>query len=172
MPPIEGTNSIAAGSLRPRICASWPAPDGMLTVTDARAVRAHIAARGKPLRGLVVTHAHPDHYAGAHEILRGHDVPYLATAAVATAIARDDATKDRIVGPMILERQGVRSKRPRVAPGELAGIVRNVATESNRRHHGRGVVHGWRDRVADVRMYGRIVEPDGDALPEDVIEGG
>jgi glyoxylase-like metal-dependent hydrolase (beta-lactamase superfamily II) len=75
--------------------------DGMLTLSDARAVRAHIAERGKPLRGLVVTHAHPDHYAGAHEILRGHDVPYLATASVAAAIARDDAAKDRIVGPMM-----------------------------------------------------------------------
>lgn len=75
--------------------------DGMLTMSDARAVRAHIAELGKPLRGLVVTHAHPDHYAGAHEILRGHDVPYLATASVAAAIARDDAAKDRIVGPMM-----------------------------------------------------------------------
>src|SRR4030095_8781449 len=28
---------------------------------------------------------------------------------------------DRIVGPMILERQGVGSKRPRIAPGDLAG---------------------------------------------------
>src|SRR4029453_18723498 len=63
------------------------------------------------------------------------------------------------------------SKRPRVAPCEMAGAVRKIAAESNRRHDGRGVVHGWRDRVADVRMYGRIVEPDGDALPEDIIEG-
>jgi len=75
--------------------------DGMLTLSDARAVRAHIAERGKPLRGLIVTHAHPDHYAGAGEILRGHDVPYLATASVAAVIARDDSIKDRIVGPMM-----------------------------------------------------------------------
>ena len=76
--------------------------DGMLTVSDARAVRARIDERGKPLRGLVVTHAHPDHYAGAHEMLRGlGGVPIVATAAVKSVIERDDGVKDRIVGPMM-----------------------------------------------------------------------
>jgi glyoxylase-like metal-dependent hydrolase (beta-lactamase superfamily II) len=76
--------------------------DGMLTVSDARAVRARIDERKKPLAGLVVTHAHPDHYAGAGEILRGLDqVPIVATAAVKSVIERDDAVKDTIVGPMM-----------------------------------------------------------------------
>lgn len=106
--------------------------DGMLTTSDARAVRAHIAERGKPLRGLVVTHAHPDHYAGAHEILRGHDVPYLATASVAAAIARDDATKDRIVGPMMGAEWPVERRFPtaiaaaRVELGDVTFTVRDV----------------------------------------------
>lgn len=76
--------------------------DGMLTLQDARAVRRHIDERKKPLRGLIVTHAHPDHYAGAAEILRGQpDVPILATEPVARAIERDDAEKDRIIAPMM-----------------------------------------------------------------------
>jgi glyoxylase-like metal-dependent hydrolase (beta-lactamase superfamily II) len=76
--------------------------DGMLTLSDARAVRARVDATRKPLRGLIVTHAHPDHYAGAAEITRGLDaVPLLATAAVKRAIERDDAEKNRIVGPMM-----------------------------------------------------------------------
>lgn len=45
--------------------------DGMLTRSDARAVRARLEEIKKPLRGLIVTHAHPDHYAGAAEILEG-----------------------------------------------------------------------------------------------------
>lgn len=76
--------------------------DGMLTLSDARAVRRRIDEAGKPLRGLIVTHAHPDHYAGAAEILRGlADVPILATDAVKRIIERDDPVKDRIVGPMM-----------------------------------------------------------------------
>src|SRR5215208_5655076 len=45
--------------------------DGMLTVSDARAVRRQIEALRKPVLGAIVTHAHPDHYAGLEEILRG-----------------------------------------------------------------------------------------------------
>src|SRR5687767_6887834 len=75
--------------------------DGMLTVSDARAVRRRIDALGKPVLGAIVTHAHPDHYAGFEEILRGLEVPIVATAAVRKTIERDDAAKNAIVGPMM-----------------------------------------------------------------------
>jgi glyoxylase-like metal-dependent hydrolase (beta-lactamase superfamily II) len=75
--------------------------DGMLTVSDARAVRRVIDELRKPVLGAVVTHAHPDHYAGFAELLRGLEVPIAATASVRAVIARDDATKDAIVGPMM-----------------------------------------------------------------------
>ena len=75
--------------------------DGMLTVSDARAVRRQLDQLGKPVLGGVVTHAHPDHYAGFGELLRGLDVPIFATAAVRQAIERDDAVKNAIVGPMM-----------------------------------------------------------------------
>src|SRR3954468_6883902 len=74
--------------------------DGMLTVSDARAVRRHIDERGKPVLGAIVTHAHPDHYAGLGSMLEGLEVPIASTASVRQTIERDDATKDRIVGPM------------------------------------------------------------------------
>src|SRR5262249_33172483 len=75
--------------------------DGMLTVSDARAVRRAIDELGKPILGAVVTHAHPDHSAGLAEIFRGVDAPIAATPAVRAAIERDDATKNTIVGPMM-----------------------------------------------------------------------
>ena len=75
--------------------------DGMLTMTDARAARRALDQLGKPVLGGVVTHAHPDHYAGFVELLRGLDVPIFATAAVRRAIERDDAVKNDIVGPMM-----------------------------------------------------------------------
>ncbi len=77
--------------------------DGMLTVTDAGRVRGELDRIGKPVLGAIVTHAHPDHYAGMAEILRGRNAPIFATAAVRQAIERDDAVKDRIVGPMMKE---------------------------------------------------------------------
>lgn len=75
--------------------------DGMLTVRDARAVREYIDERGKPLLGAVVTHAHPDHYAGLAELLRNSDLPIVSTASVRQIIERDDAIKNQIVGPMM-----------------------------------------------------------------------
>jgi len=87
--------------------------DGMLTVSDARAVRARLESSSKPLRGLLVTHAHPDHYAGAAEILAGREqVPIYSTRAVRDMIARDDALKDQIVGPMMGDQWPTRRRFP------------------------------------------------------------
>ena len=50
------------------------------TVPGGRALRERADALGKPLLGVVVTHAHPDHYGGLVELRRGLDVPVFATA--------------------------------------------------------------------------------------------
>lgn len=73
--------------------------DGQLTVSDAAKVRAAVAATGRDLAGVVVTHPHPDHYAGAGAI--AGDTPIVATRVVDAVIRRDDATKAEIVGPMM-----------------------------------------------------------------------
>jgi glyoxylase-like metal-dependent hydrolase (beta-lactamase superfamily II) len=93
--------------------------DGMLTVGDAHAVRRHIDERGKPVLGAIVTHAHPDHYAGLGEMLRGLEVPIVSRASVRKTIERDDAIKNQIVGPMMGEewpKQRVFPNRD-IAPG-------------------------------------------------------
>jgi glyoxylase-like metal-dependent hydrolase (beta-lactamase superfamily II) len=78
--------------------------DGMLTVSDARRVGAELDRIGKPVLGAIVTHAHPDHYAGLAEMLAARrDTPIFAIAAVRRAIERDDAVKNQIVGPMMKE---------------------------------------------------------------------
>jgi glyoxylase-like metal-dependent hydrolase (beta-lactamase superfamily II) len=43
--------------------------DGMLTVSDAALVRGAVERAGRPLAGVLVTHPHPDHYAGLAHIL-------------------------------------------------------------------------------------------------------
>jgi glyoxylase-like metal-dependent hydrolase (beta-lactamase superfamily II) len=76
------------------------AVDGLLTVSAAQEMRAGIERLGKPLRAVLVTHSHPDHYAGLGELVKGTaDVPILAPQGVIDTIAADDAVKDQIVGP-------------------------------------------------------------------------
>lgn len=76
------------------------AVDSLLTVSDSRAMRAALEALRKPLQAVLLTHSHPDHYAGLAQLVAGDNVPIIAPQGVIDTIARDDATKDAIVGPM------------------------------------------------------------------------
>ena len=76
------------------------AVDGTLTVSDGRAMGAQLASLGKPLLGVLVTHAHPDHYGGIGELIGDHQVPVFATSGTAAAIRRDDPAKEEILRPM------------------------------------------------------------------------
>ena len=71
--------------------------DGTLTVAGGRALRARVEATGKPLAGVLVTHAHPDHYGGLVELPAA---PIYAVAGVDEVIRRDDAVKEQILRPM------------------------------------------------------------------------
>jgi glyoxylase-like metal-dependent hydrolase (beta-lactamase superfamily II) len=75
--------------------------DGMLTVSDAALVRQAIDDAGRSLAGVVITHPHPDHYAGLWHLIGDNEVPIVATRGVDEVIRRDDATKNDIVGPMM-----------------------------------------------------------------------
>ena len=79
------------------------AVDGLLQVSAAKEMRAEIDRLGKPLLAALVTHSHPDHYAGLGEVVAGDDVPIYATQGVIDAITADDAAKNQIVGPMFGE---------------------------------------------------------------------
>src|SRR5918997_771790 len=60
--------------------------DANLLLSDVRALAARIEALRKPLLGVFVTHAHPDHFNGL-PLLTGPRVPVFATAEVANTIA-------------------------------------------------------------------------------------
>jgi glyoxylase-like metal-dependent hydrolase (beta-lactamase superfamily II) len=103
---------------------------GQLTIADAHAVRDAVGRTDRPLAGIVITHPHPDHYAGAG-LIAPPDVPILATAAVAGVIRRDDELKDTIVGPMMGEQWPARRRFPDqiIEPGStisLAGLQLTV----------------------------------------------
>ena len=76
------------------------AVDSLLTVSDSRAMREALEQLGKPLHAVLITHSHPDHYAGLAQLVADDDVPIIAPQGVIDTIARDDAAKDSIVGPM------------------------------------------------------------------------
>jgi glyoxylase-like metal-dependent hydrolase (beta-lactamase superfamily II) len=76
------------------------AVDSLLTLSDSRAMRQALERLGKPLHAVLLTHSHPDHYAGLAQLVADDDVPIIAPQGVIDTIARDDATKDAIVGPM------------------------------------------------------------------------
>src|SRR2546421_9905886 len=61
--------------------------DANLLLSDVRALAARIAALRKPLLGVFVTHAHPDHFNGL-PVLAGDEVPVYAAAEVADTIAQ------------------------------------------------------------------------------------
>jgi glyoxylase-like metal-dependent hydrolase (beta-lactamase superfamily II) len=76
------------------------AVDGLLTVSASEAMRDGLERIDKPLRAVLVTQAHPDHYAGLAQIVAGDEVPIIAPQGVIDRIEADDAVKDQIVGPM------------------------------------------------------------------------
>jgi glyoxylase-like metal-dependent hydrolase (beta-lactamase superfamily II) len=76
------------------------AVDGLLTISESRAMREELERIGKPLLAAVVTHSHPDHYAGLAQVVADNNVPIIAPQGVIDTIARNDAAKDAIVGPM------------------------------------------------------------------------
>ena len=82
------------------IASGLVAVDGLLTVSAAREMRAGLDRLGKPLRAVLITQSHPDHYAGLGEIVAGADVPIFAPQGVIDTIRADDAAKDQIVAPM------------------------------------------------------------------------
>jgi glyoxylase-like metal-dependent hydrolase (beta-lactamase superfamily II) len=60
--------------------------DTSLLNSDIAALVDRVAALGKPLLGVFVTHAHPDHFNGVHVLVAGRDVPVHATTAVVRTI--------------------------------------------------------------------------------------
>jgi glyoxylase-like metal-dependent hydrolase (beta-lactamase superfamily II) len=74
--------------------------DALLTVSESRAMRAALERLDKPLRAVLLTHSHPDHYGGLTELVAGDEVPIIAPQGVIDTIVRDDPVKEGILRPM------------------------------------------------------------------------
>lgn len=74
--------------------------DALLTETASRRLRAEVDAFGKPLQAALLTHPHPDHYAGLGNLTDGLDVPIYSVPGVNDVVRRDDAAKDALISGM------------------------------------------------------------------------
>lgn len=95
--------------------------------SDGRAAAAWLAGLGKPVAGVVLTHAHPDHTFGLTAMLDGAEVPVVATDAVAEAMRSTDAAMAKVVAGFIGDETEPQRTQPDrlIAPGAsitLGGI--------------------------------------------------
>jgi glyoxylase-like metal-dependent hydrolase (beta-lactamase superfamily II) len=108
--------------------SSVVAIDSLLTVSESRAMRAGLEELGRPLRAVLLTHSHPDHYGGLTELVAGEDVPIVAPEGVIDAIPRDDEAKERILRPMFGDEWATERTFPNTAIGDGESVRFDNAT--------------------------------------------
>jgi glyoxylase-like metal-dependent hydrolase (beta-lactamase superfamily II) len=108
--------------------SSVVAIDSLLTVSESRAMRAGVEALGKPLRAVLLTHSHPDHYGGLTELVAGDDVPIIAPQGVIDAITRDDDAKEQILRPMFGHEWAAERTFPNTPIGDGESVTFDEAT--------------------------------------------
>jgi glyoxylase-like metal-dependent hydrolase (beta-lactamase superfamily II) len=108
--------------------------DTNLLASDIEALRARVKALKKPLRAILVTHAHPDHFNGVLSLVREREVPVYAAESVARAITEIAEVKRAQWGPVYGEEwpaetywpNSLLADRDQVRFDELAFTVREL----------------------------------------------
>jgi glyoxylase-like metal-dependent hydrolase (beta-lactamase superfamily II) len=105
------------------------AVDALLTVSESRSMRHALEGMGKPLLAVLLTHSHPDHYAGLAQLVADDEgVPIIAPQGVIDTIARDDGAKDAIVGPMFGDEWPATRRFPNTAIGDGESVTFDKVT--------------------------------------------
>ena len=69
--------------------------DTTLTMSDSIALKKNADRLGKPIAGIILTHGHPDHVAGAANVSPGGNIPIFSTAAVKELMGETEQAKHR-----------------------------------------------------------------------------
>jgi glyoxylase-like metal-dependent hydrolase (beta-lactamase superfamily II) len=85
--------------------------DAPLRKTDGAAVRAWIATLGKPLRGVIITHAHGDHNFGLTTLMGSAEAPVVSTRAVADGVRASEDGSQLFVPTLIGDAETERDRR-------------------------------------------------------------
>src|SRR5262249_41877350 len=96
----SGASGIFANAYLVELPGGVVAVDATLSETDSKALRATLESLRKPLRAVLLTHGHPDHYNGVTNLVGSDPVPVIATAGVDRVIRENDAAKERQWKPM------------------------------------------------------------------------
>jgi glyoxylase-like metal-dependent hydrolase (beta-lactamase superfamily II) len=67
--------------------------DGTLTVSESGRLRKTAESLGKPILGILITHAHPDHVAGISRLADSETVPIYALGSVANLMLETESAK-------------------------------------------------------------------------------
>src|SRR5215813_14590163 len=96
----SGEAGIFANAYLVETSAHLVAVDSTLLESTSKALRLQAVKLGKPLRAVLLTHGHPDHYNGVTNLVGRNGVPVVATAGVARVIREEDAAKEQLWKPV------------------------------------------------------------------------
>jgi glyoxylase-like metal-dependent hydrolase (beta-lactamase superfamily II) len=96
----SGENGIFANAYLVETEHSVVAIDATLLESTSKALREKLVALGKPLKAVLITHGHPDHYNGITNLIAGEKVDVVATAGTDRVIRESDAAKEKLWSPV------------------------------------------------------------------------
>jgi glyoxylase-like metal-dependent hydrolase (beta-lactamase superfamily II) len=96
----SGENGIFANAYLVETEHSVVAIDATLLESTSKALRAKLVSLGKPLKAVLITHGHPDHYNGITNLVAGEAVDIVATAGTDRVIREADSAKEKLWAPV------------------------------------------------------------------------
>src|SRR5687767_9381351 len=91
----SGEEGIFANAYLTETSAHLIAVDATLLESTSRALYQKALELGKPIRAVLITHGHPDHYNGVTNLLNGAAVDVIATGGVDRVIREYDTAKEQ-----------------------------------------------------------------------------